>query len=88
MIDKIIKKAESTIGKKQQKFDSIYEELVTKRTKKILYDNTHPLNEELQSQMNESGRLRQFHIKNKRYQNSFLPVAVTFFNSQHSRDCE
>ena len=53
MIDKIVKKAESTIGKKQFKFDSIYEEIVLKRTNKILNDNTHPLNQELESRMNE-----------------------------------
>ena len=85
-IDKIVKKAQSTIGKTQLDFDSIYTEIVLKRTKKIMYDNTHPLNEELEGRLNESGRIRQFDIKRSRYQNSFLPKAVTLFNEEHSRD--
>ena len=85
-IDKIVKKAESTIGKKQLDVNYIYTDIVLKRANKILYDNTHPLSEELESRLNESGRLRQFDINRTRYQNSFLPKAVTFFNEQHSRD--
>ena len=85
-IDKIVKKAESTIGKKQLDFDSIYTDIVLKRTNKIMYDNTHPLNQELEDRLNESGRIRQFDVRRTRYQNSFLPKAVTLFNVEHSRD--
>ena len=81
-----MKKAESTIGKKQLDFDLIYTEIVLKRTNKIIDDNTHPLNQELEGRLNESGRIRQFDIKRSRYQNSFLPKAVTLFNEEHSRD--
>ena len=40
----------------------------------------------LEGRLNESGRIRQFDIKRTRYQNSFLPKAVTIFNEEHSRD--
>ena len=46
----------------------------------------HGFNEELEGRINESGRIRQFDIKRSRYQNSFLPKAVTLFNEEHSRD--
>ena len=84
-IEKIIKRAGSAIGKKQPSFDIIYSEILWKRTSKIIYDVSHPLHDEIVMRMNESGRIRQLDFKRQRYQNSFLPRAISCYNEHHSR---
>ena len=42
-LDKIIKKAESVIGKRQDKFDKNYQRRLTNKRTDVLLDDTHPL---------------------------------------------
>ena len=58
-IDKLIQKAESVTGQKHVTLDRIYHRRITKKTKNILNDKTHPLVGEFDSRQNvRSGRLR------------------------------
>ena len=87
-IEKLIKKAGYAIGQKQETFDSTYKTLLTDRTFKIINDRTHPLHDELNGRINDSGRMRQLTIKTNRYRNSFLPSAIAIHNDNHSRSSQ
>ena len=86
-IDKLIRKAESVTEQKHDTLDRIYHKRVTKKTKNILNDKTHPLVGEFDSRLNvRSGRLRLPTIRTERYRKSFfLPRAISIFNSDHHR---
>ena len=58
-IDKLIRKAQTVTGQKHDTLDRIYHKRITKKTKNILNDKTHPLVGEFDSRQNvRSGRLR------------------------------
>ena len=42
-LDKIIKKAESVVGKRQDRFDTYHQGRLTNKLTDILHDDTHPL---------------------------------------------
>ena len=85
-IDKLIRKAESVTGHRHDTLDRIYHKRITKKTKNILNDKTHPLVGEFDSRLNvRSGRLRLPTIRTERYRKSFIPAAISIFNSDHRR---
>ena len=87
-LEKLIKKAGYAIGQKQETFDSTYTTILTDRTFNIIIDRTHPLHDELNGRINDSGRMRQLTIKTNRCRNSFLPSVISIHNDNHSRSSQ
>jgi hypothetical protein len=85
-LNKIIRKAGGVIGRAQDTLDTLYNRRITNKLADILDDKTHPLRYEFDSRRIErSGRLRVPKSSTSRYANSFVPQAVTLFNSNISR---
>ncbi len=85
-LDKIIKKAGSVVGRTQDNLDVLYERRLTKKLTDILHDQTHPLRQEFDSRIIErSGRMRVPKTRTARCSNSFVPRAISFFNSRSNR---
>ena len=58
-LDKIIKKAESVVGKRQDRFDTYYQGRLTNKLTDILHDDTPPLKADFDNRIIErSGRFR------------------------------
>ena len=85
-LDKIVKKAGSVVGKKQESIDSICQKRLTDRLTSILADETHPLKPEFDSRLiDRSGRLRAPVARTSRFRQSFVPRAIHAFNQSHER---
>ena len=87
-IEKTIKKAGSTIGKKQSSFGEMYKKRLTDKLTDITSDSTHPLYDELDGLKNDSGRYRTPKVSthdSNRYQKSFIPYAIRVANLKFHR---
>ena len=87
-IEKTIKKAGGTIGKKQTSFGEMYKKRLTDKLTDIASDSTHPLLEELDGLKNDSGRYRTPKVSthdSNRYQKSFIPSAIKVANLKFHR---
>ena len=81
-MDKITKKSGNVVGRTQDALDILYDTPVTKKLKDILKDATQPLRLEFEGLMTErSGRMKVPKTRTSRYLSSFVPQAVTRFNS-------
>ena len=82
-IDKIVKRAGSVIGKRQEKFEEIYNKRVLKKLLTILENDRHPLYSTFcECKSTFSKRLNLPKIVTERFRNSFLPQAIRIFNDQ------
>ena len=86
-LDKLIKKASCTIGKPQENIDTLYNTSLTKKTHKILIDQSHPLhNDFVKSKSQRSGRFKLPKIKTNRFRHSFFPQALKRYNVALNRN--
>jgi hypothetical protein len=84
-LEKIVKKAGSVVGKKQETIESVCQRRLTERLTSILADETHPLRPEFDSRrIDRSGRLRAPVARTSRFRNSFIPSAIHAFNQIHA----
>ena len=82
-IYKIIKKAESVIGKIQNRFDTYYQGRLTNKLTYILHDDTHPLKAVFDNRIIErSGQFRVPRARTTRHAGSFVPSAISVFNQK------
>ena len=81
-LDKITKKAERVIGKRQDKFDTLCHRRLTNKLADVLRDVTHPLNNKI---IQRSGRFREPMIRTTRYAGSCVPSAIKEFNMRIGR---
>ena len=85
-MDKLIKRASSIVGRKQDDFMRLYDRRVVVKLSDILSDDTHPLRGEFDSRhIERSGRYRLPAIATQRYKNSFIPRAIAAFNDRYVR---
>ena len=86
-VDKLIKKAGGVIGRTQDTLDALYERRTKSKLSKILSDTTHPLRPDFDSMtIVRSGRFRVPKARTSRYSRSFVPRAITGFNSCWKRE--
>ena len=85
-LDKIIRKAESVVGKRQNRFDTYYQGRLTNKLTTILHDDTHPQKVDFDNRIIErSRRLRVLRARTTRYAGSFVPSAISIFNQKIER---
>ncbi len=82
-INKLIKKASSTIGISQDWSEQVAEVRMLRRMNAIMDNNRHPLHAlEVFRQSSFSGRMIPPRCRPERYRKSFLPAAIKLFNVQ------
>ena len=82
-MDKVIKKASIITGKTNRPFSEEYEERVFTKSKNILSDKKHPLNNDFYNRQNKkSKRFRPPILRTDRYRLSFLPRALNLLNDK------
>ncbi|MPV02341.1 DUF1891 domain-containing protein [Escherichia coli] len=80
-LNKLVKKAGSIIGCKQDSLEKVLEGRSLKKLLSILDNPDHPLHHLLQGQRSTfSNRLLQLRCHKDRYRRSFLPSAITLYN--------
>lgn len=91
-LNKLIKKAGSVIGCKQDSLEAVVERRILNKLLSIMDNPDHPLHHTLDKQLSSfSNRLIQLRCHKDRYRKSFFPQAITLYNtspmsdSQHSR---
>ena len=85
-LDKMIKKAEAVIGRKQMTVDLHFHGWIQDKLSRILTDETHPLRPEIDKlRIERSGRLSLPAIRTTRYYNYFIPQATIHFNRDFNR---
>ena len=85
-LDKLIKRAGGIVGRKQETFMTLYETRLKDKLNNVLTDDTHPLQDELDSRRIErSGRLRAPAAATQRYKKSLIPRAISKFNDDFTR---
>ena len=72
------------LGVKVTKLDDLYSRNVLCTTRKIMNDNTHPLNDNYVF-LRSGKRLGLPSQKTSRYKNSFVPVSIKLYNSVHAK---
>ncbi|KAM4536419.1 uncharacterized protein PAE49_021037 [Odontesthes bonariensis] len=81
-LNKLIKKAGSVIGCKLDSFESVVERRTLNKLLSIMDNPTHPLQQLLVGQQSSfSNRLIQLHCHKDRFRKSFLPAAITIYNT-------
>ena len=86
-VDKLIKKAGGVIGRTQDTLDSLYDRRTKNKLTNILNDETHPLRPDFDElTIARSGRFRVPKARTARYSRSFVPRAISGFNSDRKRE--
>jgi hypothetical protein len=84
-ISKVVKTASRCIGDNVfMDLDSMYNDKVKKLTSKIMENNNHPLNNNFVF-LRSGIRLRAVKTRTKRFQDTFLPVAISIYNKDCTR---
>ena len=79
-LNRIVNLASKIIGIQQQPLSHIYHDFVSRKVKKIVSDESHPLHNSFEL-MRSGRRFREPKWKRIVYKNSFVPSAVTILNS-------
>jgi hypothetical protein len=81
-LNKIVRKASSTVGQSLDHFESLVEKRLASKTKIILGYPVHPLHDTLSGhRSNFSGRFTMPQCKTERFRRSFIPAAIKYLNS-------
>ena len=81
-LNKLIRKAGSIIGCRQDTFQSVVERRTLNKLLSIMDNPDHPLHHTIDRQRSTfSRRLRQLRCLKERYRKSFLPQAISLYNS-------
>ena len=82
-LEKIVKKASRIIGENQLSIQNLYDRRLTDKVRQILSDTTHPLYNYFENErIDRSGRLRTPRTNTNRYKTSFIPRAISVYNSE------
>ena len=80
-LDKIIRKAGTVVGEKQEDLTSLCKKYTLNKLTDILNDKTHPLHDEFHNrQIERSGSLRVPKSRTCRYANSFVHRSIVLYN--------
>ena len=83
-LNKLIRKAGSVIGCKQDTVEAVVERRTLNKLLSIMDNPDHPLHLTLDRQRSSfSNRLLQLHCRRDRYRKSFVPQAIALFNNSH-----
>ena len=80
----VVNSASKIIGRDQLQLSTLYHTAVTRKTRQILKDNTHPLRTEYKL-LRSGVRYETIRAKKNIYKKSFIPNAVTVLNASLSR---
>ena len=80
-LNKIVNIATKLINLKQKSLNDLYQQAISKKSRSIINDPTHPLHSCFEI-MPSGKRYRTLAFKRQLYNKSFIPSAVRFLNSQ------
>ena len=78
-LERVVKSASRIIGTDLPSLESLYEQRLKKKTKKILKDQSHPANH-LFDLLPSGKRFRSLKTRTERFKNSFYPKSIRNFN--------